>query len=251
MLRLLSLSLVTVVWSTTVAPVEAGGPGPRPALFNYSGLSLPPDHIPYFLRSNQRVSRLCRDDPLCPFKVRYLKKAVDPTACWGYEKNCTPEKSFNYPVCSKADVRWAQTVDEARDLFWKQADFGYVRERLSEMLCWASRPGDSSLRCSSHSRFCPATNLYMDLRRPRRGHERYSQDFIHPGEMGGTLPAERSVSDGRGRPRESSAVLVECPEYAEPQTYTELSLQPMEDGLCDLVLEKPTVFVKLDACTRT
>ena len=39
----------------------------------------------------------------------------------------------------------APTVEAARDLFWKQGDFGYVRERLSEMetLCAASRPVSS------------------------------------------------------------------------------------------------------------
>lgn len=31
---------------------------------------------------------------------------------------------------------------------------------------------DSSLRCSSQTRFCKATNLYLDLRKPRRSHER-------------------------------------------------------------------------------
>ncbi|CAL8236846.1 unnamed protein product [Boreogadus saida] len=35
--------------------------------------------------------------------------------------------------------------------------------------------------------------------------------------------------------------------FAELQTYTELDLQPIDDGLCDLVIEKPTVFMKLDA----
>lgn len=32
--------------------------------------------------------------------------------------------------------------------------------------------GDSSLKCSSYARFCRATNLYLDLRNPRRSHER-------------------------------------------------------------------------------
>ena len=35
--------------------------------------------------------------------------------------------------------------------------------------------------------------------------------------------------------------------YAELQTYTELDFQPIEDGHCDVIVEKPTVFMKLDA----
>lgn len=35
--------------------------------------------------------------------------------------------------------------------------------------------GDSSLKCCSHIRFCKATNLYLDLRKPRRSHERSVQ----------------------------------------------------------------------------
>lgn len=35
--------------------------------------------------------------------------------------------------------------------------------------------------------------------------------------------------------------------YAELQTYTELDFNPMEEDYCDLIIEKPTVFMKLDA----
>lgn len=35
--------------------------------------------------------------------------------------------------------------------------------------------------------------------------------------------------------------------YAELQTYTELDFHPIEDEHCDVVIEKPTVFMKLDA----
>lgn len=35
--------------------------------------------------------------------------------------------------------------------------------------------------------------------------------------------------------------------YAELQTYTELDFHPIQDGHCDIIIEKPTVFMKLDA----
>lgn len=35
--------------------------------------------------------------------------------------------------------------------------------------------------------------------------------------------------------------------YAELQTYSELDFHPIKDGHCDIIIEKPTVFMKLDA----
>lgn len=45
----------------------------------------------------------------------------------------------------------------------------------------------------------------------------------------------------------SSYVLCCFCRYAELQTYTELDFHPIEDGHCDIIIEKPTVFMKLDA----
>lgn len=126
------------------------------------------------------------------------------SACWGYEKNCAPENCFGYPVCTRVDSGWYNTIplsaftnnnivsfyslaycvkllsymwmciiyfchwfdltelfvlprasslEAAQELFWKQADFGYVRERLSEMktLCKATNPvNPSSSSAAAH-----------------------------------------------------------------------------------------------------
>uniref|UniRef100_A0A4W6FEF5 EGF domain-specific O-linked N-acetylglucosamine transferase n=1 Tax=Lates calcarifer TaxID=8187 RepID=A0A4W6FEF5_LATCA len=183
---MLLLVALGIVFSSTVVTTERAANSnhkPPAQLLNYSRISLPPEHVPYFLYNNKRVAKQCRLDPLCPFKDALL----DVSACWGYEKNCDPGKRFGYPVCTKADSGWARSLEAAQELFWKQADFGYVKERLSELktLCKASKPGHSSLRCSSHTRFCKATNLYLDLQKPRRSHERYKEDFIQKGEIGG------------------------------------------------------------------
>lgn len=241
---MLLLVALGIVFSFTVVITEKAEntnhkPPPVP-LLNYSRISLPPEHVPYFLYNNKRVAKQCRLDPLCPFK----DALQDLSACWGYEKNCDPGKRFNYPVCDKADSGWAHSLEAAQELFWKQADFGYVKERLSELktLCKASKPGDSSLKCSSHTRFCKATNLYLDLRKPRRSHERYKEDFIQEGEIGGSCRLNKRALAIEG---EHKSPLQSW--YAELQTYTELDFHPIEDGHCDLVIEKPTVFMKLDA----
>uniref|UniRef100_A0AAV2M920 EGF domain-specific O-linked N-acetylglucosamine transferase n=1 Tax=Knipowitschia caucasica TaxID=637954 RepID=A0AAV2M920_KNICA len=115
----------------------------RPVRLDYSRISLVPEHIPYFLHNNRKVAKLCLKDPLCPFR----EAAKDKPRCWGYEKDCDPKKGFGFPVCTKVDTGWAHSLEEAQDVFWKQADFGYVKERLSEMkvLCKATRPVSPSL----------------------------------------------------------------------------------------------------------
>uniref|UniRef100_A0A8K9WSD1 EGF domain-specific O-linked N-acetylglucosamine (GlcNAc) transferase n=1 Tax=Oncorhynchus mykiss TaxID=8022 RepID=A0A8K9WSD1_ONCMY len=232
---LLLVALVMVCTYTVVAAEEAENTSHKPPL-HYSSLALPQHHIPYFLHNNKRVARLCREDPLCPFK----DALPDVSSCWGYEKNCAPENRFGYPVCTKIDSGWASSVEAAQELFWKQADFGYVMERLSEMktLC----KGDSSLKCSSHTRFCRATNLYLDLRNPRRGHERYKEDFLQEGEIGGrcSLNSRALAAEGEHKSPLQSW-------YAELQAYTELDFNPTDEEHCDIIIEKPTVFMKLDA----
>uniref|UniRef100_A0A8C7ZHS8 EGF domain-specific O-linked N-acetylglucosamine (GlcNAc) transferase n=1 Tax=Oryzias sinensis TaxID=183150 RepID=A0A8C7ZHS8_9TELE len=239
MVLLVALGLVFPVLVVATEMAENSNHKPTTPLFNYSGISLPPEHIPYFLHNNKRVVKQCRLDPLCPFQ----DALQDLSACWGYEKNCDQEKRFSYPACTKADSGWYYALC-ARELFWKQADFGYVGERLSELktLCKANNPEDSSLRCTRHARFCRATNLYLDLRQPRRGHERFQEDFIQMGEIGGHCKLNKQALAAEG---DHKSPLQSW--YAELQTYTELDFHPMTDGHCDIIIEKPTVFMKLDA----
>ncbi|KAI4882580.1 hypothetical protein NFI96_022169, partial [Prochilodus magdalenae] len=247
------LLVVCMVWICTAV----SGHSPQP-LLNYSALSLPPLHLPYFLHSDRRVAEVCGEDPLCPFKLEHPHTvpadgavAVEvedallrKDSCWGYEKSCSPEHRFSFPVCTSVDSGWASSVQAAQELFWKQADFGYVRERLSEMktLCKPSTPRESSLKCTSHLRFCRATNLYLDLRKPRRGHERYKEDFLQQGEIGGHCRLNSRALEAEGQHKSPLQSW-----FAELQTYTELDFHPIDDGHCDVIIERPTVFMKLDA----
>uniref|UniRef100_A0A6I8RBR0 EGF domain-specific O-linked N-acetylglucosamine transferase n=1 Tax=Xenopus tropicalis TaxID=8364 RepID=A0A6I8RBR0_XENTR len=173
--------------------------------YHYGKLYLPDDHIPYYLHSNRHIAALCRRDPHCPFK-QHLQNL---NSCWGYEKSCTKGHGYSYPVCDQVDFGWAKTIEESQEVFWKQADFGYVKERLAEtqILCRPQEQGDSMLACSRNLQHCRATNLYLDLRNPRRGQEK----------------------------------------FAELQSYSSLTFKPVEDAHCDIIIDKPTYFMKLDA----
>uniref|UniRef100_H3D0M6 EGF domain-specific O-linked N-acetylglucosamine transferase n=1 Tax=Tetraodon nigroviridis TaxID=99883 RepID=H3D0M6_TETNG len=182
---LLEVVLVSV-FSFCVVTAESPVNNTPVPLTSYNGISLPLQHVPYFFNNNKKLAKQCRSDPFCPFKLQQ-DALQDLSVCWGYEKNCDPGKRFSYPVCIRADSGWTHSLETAREIFWKQADFGYVKERLSELktLCKATKPGGSLLKCSTHTRFCKTTNLYLDLREPNRSHERYKEDFIERGELGG------------------------------------------------------------------
>ncbi|XP_061689277.1 EGF domain-specific O-linked N-acetylglucosamine transferase isoform X3 [Syngnathoides biaculeatus] len=237
---MLLLSVLDIVFHAAVVTSENSNHKPSAPTFNYSSISLAPDHVPYFLYNNKKVAKQCRLDPHCPFKQQFAKQNL--SSCWGYEKNCERKNRFSYPICTKVDSGWVDSLEAAQDLFWKQADFGYVKERRSELktLCKATKPGDSSLRCTSHARFCKATNLYLDMRKPRRSQERYKEDFIQKGEIGGHCKLNKQALAAAG---EHKSPLQSW--YAELQTYTELEFHPLHS--CDVIIEKPTVFMKLDA----
>lgn len=221
------------------APPQADGI-PATPLFNYASLRLPEEHIPFFLHNNRHIATVCRKDSHCPYK----KHLENLKYCWGYEKSCRPEFRFGYPVCTYVDMGWTDTLESAQEIFWKQADFGYAGERLEELhvLCQPKEKNDSSLVCSRYLQYCRATNIYLDLRNIKRNHDRFKEDFVHSGEIGGhcKLDIRSLMSQGqRKSPLQSW--------FAELQSYTELNFRPVEDAQCDIVIEKPTYFMKLDA----
>lgn len=71
MVLLVTLGIVIFLVAVTTEKTENTSHKPAAPLFNYSSVSLPPDHIPYFLYNNKKLAKQCRLDPLCPFKVRY------------------------------------------------------------------------------------------------------------------------------------------------------------------------------------
>uniref|UniRef100_A0A803JWL1 EGF domain-specific O-linked N-acetylglucosamine transferase n=1 Tax=Xenopus tropicalis TaxID=8364 RepID=A0A803JWL1_XENTR len=208
--------------------------------YHYGKLYLPDDHIPYYLHSNRHIAALCRRDPHCPFK-QHLQNL---NSCWGYEKSCTKGHGYSYPVCDQVDFGWAKTIEESQEVFWKQADFGYVKERLAEtqILCRPQEQGDSMLACSRNLQHCRATNLYLDLRNPRRGQENFKEDFLQEGEIGGrcNLDKQALLSQGAWKSPLQSW-------FAELQSYSSLTFKPVEDAHCDIIIDKPTYFMKLDA----
>ena len=116
--------------------------------------------------------------------------------CWGWEAGC-PDPAR--PHCAGDFSGWAETKEEAEQVFFKQADFGFVRGQLDELTdyCGNSSSGTnkerredesrSSLRCSAHLQFCEGEALLLDLRglrdRVRTENLRYKMDVLGPGDI--------------------------------------------------------------------
>ncbi|KAM6170224.1 EGF domain-specific O-linked N-acetylglucosamine transferase isoform 1-T1 [Rhynchocyon petersi] len=240
--------LMLLLFGVLLHEIPLSGPDeavPRPSfsgepLYDYASIRLPEEHLPFFLHNNRDIATACEKDSLCPYK----KHLENLEYCWGYEKSCKSDFRFGYPVCNYIDMGWTDTLESAQDIFWKQADFGYAGERLQEthVLCQPEETGDSGLICSRYLQYCRATNLYLDLRNVKRNQDRFREDFLQSGEIGGhcMLDTHALMSEGqRKSPLQSW--------FAELQSFTQLNFRPEQDGKCDVVVEKPTYFMKFDA----
>ena len=86
---------------------------------------LPPEHTEYFLKANKK--------------------------CWGYEEDCETENSYSKGVECETEID-PYSGRISRDIFFDEADFGYVRSRTNSFMsiCEPGSPKESSLVCSKH-----------------------------------------------------------------------------------------------------
>jgi protein O-GlcNAc transferase len=153
------------------------------------------------------------------------------------------------PQCSgPLPYGWTNSHDDQVDKFWLAADFGYVRERLSELtvLCQPQTDTDSYLACSKYMRYCRAKNIYMDFSElcATGCRNRYSEDVFKAGQIGGhcKLFAEKLKLEGEHKSPLQSW-------FAELEHYSALEFSPLIDSRqhCDVTIDKPTLLIKLDA----
>ncbi|XP_053987802.1 EGF domain-specific O-linked N-acetylglucosamine transferase isoform X2 [Hylaeus volcanicus] len=208
---------------------------------NYTDIDLSPDHIKYYFNSFPTAAEKCRNDTACPYK-----DSLDTKACWGYEPNCKAENSFSVPQCPGDHKGWVTTKKAQLDTFYAQGDFGYVRDQRTEMsiFCEPLFVDDSSLECSEHMRFCRARNIminFTDLLQ-RKEPIRYKMDVLKEGQIGGYCTLnEKRLQDNADHisPLQSWG--------PELRNFRKLPRPPIVNGDCDIVIEKPTYIMKIDA----
>jgi EGF domain-specific O-GlcNAc transferase len=121
-----------------------------------------------------------------------------------------------------------------------------VKEQLKELTvyCEPTFITDSSLECSDYARFCRGRNImvnFTDLVH-RKEPMRYAMDVLKQGEIGGFCRLnERKLKE---QLQHLSALQSWTPEL---RFFESLPQRPIENNLCDVVIEKPTFIMKIDA----
>ncbi|XP_006560370.1 EGF domain-specific O-linked N-acetylglucosamine transferase isoform X2 [Apis mellifera] len=208
---------------------------------NYTDIDLPSDHIKYYFNYFPTVAQECRNNTVCPYK-----DSLDTKACWGYEPNCKAENSFSVPQCPGDHRGWVTTKKAQVETFYAQGDFGYVRDQRKEMsiFCEPLFVDDSSLECSEHMRFCRARNIminFTDLIR-RKEPIRYKMDVLKEGQIGGYCTLNEK------RLEENADHISPLQSWGpELRNFRKLSRPPIVNHDCDIVIEKPTFVMKIDA----
>ncbi|XP_071818139.1 EGF domain-specific O-linked N-acetylglucosamine transferase-like [Apostichopus japonicus] len=204
-------------------------------------LFLHPSHYPFVLYSNPEFGEVCKLDSSCPSKDAVERK------CWGYEDNCQYEDRHNqeWPICTTFDKRWANSLEEQRRKYWNRTDFGFVREEKNSMKEICSQKLEqhiSKLTCSAFIRHCLAENLMLDFTGYRFENpvEKFSvAAFETPGIMKANCVVNKNY------------LLTQNEHFSTLQSWygelREVSHEDFQFDDCDLVLEKPTYFMKLDA----
>ncbi|XP_045487670.1 EGF domain-specific O-linked N-acetylglucosamine transferase isoform X3 [Pieris rapae] len=211
--------------------------------FNLEDINLPLEHMPYFFNSFPTYAESCSKDVNCLYKSLLTKKA-----CWGYDtSNCIENNSYHVrPHCPGDHKGWVKTKEAQYETFYTQADFGYIKEQIDELMvmCEASVPDDSSLECSKYLRFCRGRNLMLNFTGlvGRGDNLRYKMDILGPRQIGGycNFYADRLMKEAE----HMSALQSWGPEFVN---FVKTPERPITDGKCDIVIDKPTYIMKLDA----
>ncbi|XP_031561885.1 EGF domain-specific O-linked N-acetylglucosamine transferase-like [Actinia tenebrosa] len=197
-------------------------------------------------KETKNKDNTCKDSTKC--KSETMTKDQKEKKCWGYEPGC--KEWFITPKCNdEKGWRHFSSNEEKVEQFWKEADFGYVKnfkenlQKICKPLKSAKKAG-SSFACTKHLSYCKAKNLYMDLRDDGRPlQERFKSDMFKEGQLGGfcKLDSQAIQKLNEGYNMELTSWL------SQIEKYTSLPFNPIEDGHCDVVVERPTIFMKLDA----
>ncbi|KAG8223436.1 hypothetical protein J437_LFUL005264 [Ladona fulva] len=219
---------------------------PLESAYNFSGINLPLEHLPFFFKNFPEAAEACRKNALCPFKMH-----LDKDVCWGYEDHCPigGMASYSKPSCPGDPKGWVQTKQAQIATFFSQGDFGYIKDKLHgmQMMCEPTFREDSSLECSKHLHFCRARNIminFTDLaHRPEMF--RYKMDVLKEGQIGGycRLHKERLLNEAD----QLSPLQSWGPEF---KNFVNLPKRPIENGDCTIIIDRPTYIMKIDAAVN-
>ncbi|XP_063702804.1 EGF domain-specific O-linked N-acetylglucosamine transferase [Culicoides brevitarsis] len=210
-------------------------------------IDLPEEHLSYYFNNYPQLIEQCSDDEKCPYKEFLASSSFDRKACWGYEPNCRRENAINKVQCLGDHTGFVSSKDTQIDTFYHQTDFGYIKDQINGMriMCEPIFHPDSSLECNEYLRFCRGRNLMLNLTDliHRQDPYRYKIDVLKEGQIGGYC--ELYEKRLQGQADHVSALQSWAPEMRFFKRTTKRPLE--EEGFCDVVVEKPTYLMKIDA----
>ncbi|KAJ8933646.1 hypothetical protein NQ318_019291 [Aromia moschata] len=113
-----------------------------------------------------------------------------------------------------------------------------------KVFCESLFPDDSSLECSEHLRFCRGRNIMINFTKLLNREEpiRYKMDVLSEGDIGGYCDFYKD------KPNEQADHISPLQSWGpEMRYFTKLTRRPMVEGDCDVIIEKPTFIMKIDA----
>lgn len=216
---------------------------------NYTYINLPSNHLSYYFNRHPAIADKCLKDDECTYREFLRSESYKRDVCWGYESECKKENAYSKPRCPGKNLSYIKDKQTQIDTFYAQADFGYVKQQIDEMtiMCEPLFPTDSSLECSKYLRFCRGRNLmlnFTDLIK-RKEPLRYKMDVLKQGEIGGYCKIYKDRLKREGE--HVSALQSWAPEL---RFFEELPYRPIEEKKCDIVIDKPTYIMKIDASSN-
>ncbi|KAF2358576.1 Glycosyltransferase 61 [Trinorchestia longiramus] len=207
-------------------------------------LNISPEHLPYFFNLLPEVKQKCIQDTDCKYK-----KYLNTSGCWSYENNChfTSSRSYSQPLCEGDSKGWVSSKKEQLELFYNQADFGFVKEQRGQ-LQYICRPDQksglsSNLECTDHLKFCRGTNIRLDLTSlaSRSTPVRYHMDVLSPGDVHGHCRLDRVLQ------QRHSDMISPLQSWGPELRHFTATPTPPHQWQCDVWYHRPVIVVKIDA----
>lgn len=154
---------------------------------NYDFINVPETHLPYYFATFTNVAEQCKNDGAdCPYARWLNENVIDSRKCWGYEPGCKSDHAFSRATCPGESPAWMPDKEEQVKTFDSQADFGYVRQQIDELMvmCTPLFANDSILECSKYLRFCRGRNIIVNFTEASTQPARYKMDVLSHGQIG-------------------------------------------------------------------
>ncbi|KAI6221070.1 EGF domain-specific O-linked N-acetylglucosamine transferase [Aphelenchoides besseyi] len=212
----------------------------------WKNLELESSLLDYSVLTNGTLRSKCLQDPNCPIKT----SNGTSTRCWGYEPSCRFEDSYSADLLKcygKSDWPGVEDKPSHKKLFWTQGDFGLLKQQVDTLrpICESNDLANSFLECSAHLRWCRGRNLVFDFKNLRaKTSRRYRDDVIGAGQVGGNCDSHFDSKLLANRTDELSYLQswgYELRHYESSEKFR------VDDSNCDVIFEKPTYIIKLDA----